>query len=150
MGKSTITLTQFKDPRLAQLFGRYATYVGGSPKDSPAILSLIAHAEASGVWRVDGGLHALPRAIEALAKARGALFHYGTEVETIAQSGGGFTVTAKDQAFTADQIVFNGDPRALNTGTPLSVMRCTGMLLTPAPARPMACTVLGISMSCIR
>jgi len=32
---------QFRDPRLRQLFGRYATYVGGSPHASPALLSLI-------------------------------------------------------------------------------------------------------------
>ena len=106
----------FKDPRLTQLFGRYATYVGGSPKDSPAILSLIAHAEAAGVWRVEGGFHALPRAIEALAQTRGALFHYGTDVEKISQDADGFAVTANGKAFTADQIVFNGDPRALCTG----------------------------------
>ncbi len=44
----------FSDPRLAQLFGRYATYVGGSPYASPAILSLIWQAEAQGVWSVEG------------------------------------------------------------------------------------------------
>ena len=41
--------SQFSDPRLRQLFGRYATYVGGSPYQSPAVLGLIWHAEA--VWR---------------------------------------------------------------------------------------------------
>ncbi|MGR3540338.1 MAG: NAD(P)-binding protein, partial [Hasllibacter sp.] len=46
---------RFRDPRLRQLFGRYATYVGGSPRLSPALLGLIYHSEASGVWRVDGG-----------------------------------------------------------------------------------------------
>lgn len=34
------------DPRLRQLFGRYATYVGGVPDQSPAVLSLIWQAEA--------------------------------------------------------------------------------------------------------
>ncbi len=38
---------QFSDPRLRQLFGRYATYVGGSPYSSPAVLSLI--------WQSGGG-----------------------------------------------------------------------------------------------
>ena len=31
--------TELEDPRLRQLFGRYATYVGGSPFQSPALLS---------------------------------------------------------------------------------------------------------------
>lgn len=107
---------QFKDPRLAQLFARYATYVGGSPKDTPAILSLIAHAEAAGVWRIEGGFHALPRAIEALAKKRGATFSYNKDVQSITKQGIAFQVSTGDKTFTADQIVFNGDPRALSTG----------------------------------
>lgn len=40
-------------------------------------------------------------------------------------------------------------PGVLKTGTPNSVMRSTGMLLTPAPARAMARHVLGTSVSCI-
>ncbi|NNE87972.1 MAG: phytoene desaturase [Silicimonas sp.] len=106
----------FKDPRLAQLFGRYATYVGGSPKGSPAILSLIAHAEAAGVWRVEGGFHTLPRAIEALATRRGASFLYGTDVQDVKKEGADFVVNTQYETFTANQIVFNGDPRALQTG----------------------------------
>jgi 1-hydroxycarotenoid 3,4-desaturase len=35
----------FRDPRLRQLFGRYATYSGSSPFRSPATLMLIAHVE---------------------------------------------------------------------------------------------------------
>jgi hypothetical protein len=39
-------------------------------------------------------------------------------------------------------------PGALNTGTPRAVIAGTGMLLTPAPARPMACTVGAIDRPC--
>ncbi|MES2550249.1 MAG: FAD-dependent oxidoreductase, partial [Pseudomonadota bacterium] len=39
----------FRDPRLRQLFGRYATYVGGRPAHTPAVLSLVWQAEAQGV-----------------------------------------------------------------------------------------------------
>ena len=107
---------QFKDPRLAQLFSRYATYVGGSPKNTPALLSLIAEAEARGVWRIEGGFYALPCAIESLAKQRGAVFEYDTDAHRIEKSGTEFTITTTHEAFTADHIVFNGDPRALRTG----------------------------------
>ena len=108
--------SQFQDPRLAQLFGRYATYVGGSPKDAPAILSLIAHAEAAGVWRVEGGFHKLPQAIEALAQKFGASFSYNADVRTIQKHSTAFTVTTQTETYSADRIVFNGDPRALTTG----------------------------------
>ncbi|MCY1009607.1 FAD-dependent oxidoreductase [Nannocystis pusilla] len=45
----------FQDPRLRQLFGRYATYYGSSPFEAPATLNLIAHVEQAGVWAPAGG-----------------------------------------------------------------------------------------------
>ena len=39
----------FSDPRLRQLFGRYATYCGSSPYQAPATLMLIADVETQGV-----------------------------------------------------------------------------------------------------
>jgi hypothetical protein len=39
-------------------------------------------------------------------------------------------------------------PGALNTGMPRRLISSTGMLFTPAPARPIAFTVSGISESC--
>ena len=44
----------FRDPRLVQLFGRYATYCGSSPWRAPATLNVVAHVEREGVWTVDG------------------------------------------------------------------------------------------------
>ncbi|MFN8841893.1 MAG: phytoene desaturase family protein [Burkholderiales bacterium] len=46
----------FHDPRLQQLFGRYATYCGASPFRAPATLVLVAQVEMDGVWSVDGGM----------------------------------------------------------------------------------------------
>ncbi|MEM6594311.1 MAG: 1-hydroxycarotenoid 3,4-desaturase CrtD [Pseudomonadota bacterium] len=108
---------QFSEPKLAQLFGRYATYVGGRPEASPAILSLIANAEARGVWSVKGGMHQLARTLEALAKARGAIFIYGQDASHIEKSADGrFTVNTTDGAQQFDRLLFNGDPRALRLG----------------------------------
>ena len=47
----------FHDPRLRQLFGRYATYCGSSPFQAPATLMLVAHVEREGVWSIEGGMH---------------------------------------------------------------------------------------------
>ena len=49
----------FRDPRLRQLFGRYATYYGSDPFTAPATLNLIAHVEQLGVWTVEGGMFEL-------------------------------------------------------------------------------------------
>ena len=40
-------------------------------------------------------------------------------------------------------------PGALNTGMPSLLSLSTGILFTPAPARPTALRLFGISMSCI-
>jgi 1-hydroxycarotenoid 3,4-desaturase len=73
----------FRDQRLRQLYGRYATYCGASPFAAPALLMLVAHVEESGVWLVRGGMHRLALALEALAKANGAVFHYGAAVAEV-------------------------------------------------------------------
>ena len=109
---------RFGDPRLRQLFGRYATYVGGSPFRSPALLGLIWHSEASGVWRVQGGMHRLARAMAALAEARGAEIRYSATAVRIERQGGGIAAVhlSDGTRLPADRVVFNGDPRALGAG----------------------------------
>lgn len=107
----------FRDAKLRQLFGRYATYVGGSPFQSPALLSLIWQAEAAGVWRVEGGMSGLATGIAGAAEKLGARFSYGTAVQRIRPANDGFEVTLQDGArINASTIVFNGDPAALHQG----------------------------------
>lgn len=107
----------FSEPKLAQLFARYATYVGGVPNCSPAILSLIWEAERRGVWHVQGGMHKLAQAIEALAQQKGATFHYDAHVTRVETAKGRIVAVHTEAGRTAvDAVVFNGDPRALATG----------------------------------
>lgn len=107
----------FTDPRLAQLFGRYATYVGGIPGQAPALLALVWEAERRGVWHVRGGMHRLAQAIERLAHQRGARFHYDTHVTRIeVQAGRTCALHTADERVEVDAVVFNGDPNALHEG----------------------------------
>ncbi len=107
----------FSEPKLAQLFGRFATYVGGSPYASPALLSLIWEAEARGVWAIEGGMHRLAQVLADLAKARGATIRTGCPVTGIEMQGGrAAAVRTGEGRFAADLVVFNGDPRALSEG----------------------------------
>ena len=78
----------FRDPRLQQLFGRYATYCGSSPFLAPATLMLVAHVEQAGVWTVKGGMHELALALAALARRKGVTFRYGEAVTEIETQGG--------------------------------------------------------------
>jgi 1-hydroxycarotenoid 3,4-desaturase len=108
----------FREPRLRQLFGRYATYVGGVPQQVPAVLALIWQAEAAGVWVVDGGMHRLAAALAALAEAGGARFRFGTRAERLGLADGRVQGVALSDGTTlrADHILHAGDPRALAEG----------------------------------
>ncbi|MEL7182474.1 MAG: FAD-dependent oxidoreductase, partial [Pseudomonadota bacterium] len=114
----------FAHPKLQQLFGRYATYVGGSPTAAPALLSLIWYAEAQGVWAVDGGMHKLAQAMATVAEKAGARIRLNTGVTAMAATGDGARLTLADGEILADKVIFNGDPKALFDGR-----------LGPAPRR---------------
>ena len=107
----------FSEPKLAQLFARYATYVGGIPSECPAILSLIWDAERRGVWHVQGGMHRLAAAIEKLARQKGVNFHYQAHVKRIETEGGRpCAVHTEKMRIPVDAVLYNGDPRALSQG----------------------------------
>jgi 1-hydroxycarotenoid 3,4-desaturase len=108
----------FRDPRLRQLFGRYATYCGASPFQAPATLMLIAEVERRGVWYVEGGMRRLADAFKTVAERSGARFQFGAEVERIIVEAGRVAgVTTRDgERFEADAVVFNGDVSALGAG----------------------------------
>jgi 1-hydroxycarotenoid 3,4-desaturase len=108
----------FRDPRLRQLFGRYATYCGSSPFRAPATLMLVAHVEQDGVWLVEGGMHRLARALADLAASRGATLRYGVEAREIAVIGGRATGVrlATGETIEADAVVVNGDAAAVAAG----------------------------------
>jgi 1-hydroxycarotenoid 3,4-desaturase len=114
----SVLTRQFSDPRLRQLFGRYATYCGSSPFLAPAMLMLVAHVEQQGVWLVDGGMIAVARMLARLAEKRGATIRCGATVSEIVVERGRATsvVLATGERISADAIVFNGDVAALGQG----------------------------------
>lgn len=114
----TVIAEHFVDPRLRQLFGRYATYCGSSPFEAPGPLMLIPHVEQSGVWRPREGMHAIAETFRRLAADRGAQFVQGCMATRI-DIGAGMAEavrTADGRVFPADAVVFNGDPMAIATG----------------------------------
>lgn len=109
---------RFRDPRLAQLFARYATYVGGRPDHSPAVLALIWRAEAAGVWAVAGGMHRLAEALAALAGRLGVRLRYGTRARRIVRQGGRVSGVQIEtgETLACAACVHAGDPAALTGG----------------------------------
>ena len=108
----------FADPRLRQLFGRYATYAGSSPFLAPATLMVIAHVEAAGVWMVEGGMARIADAMVRVAEARGARFRFGADVAEIRVDRRGATglVLRGGEVVEADAVVANADAAALGAG----------------------------------
>jgi 1-hydroxycarotenoid 3,4-desaturase len=108
----------FRDQRLRQLFGRYATYCGSSPFAAPATLMLVAHVEQEGVWYVEGGMHRLALALAALAQKRGATLRFGEAVSEIVVAGGRAVGVklAHGETLFADAVVSNADVNAIAAG----------------------------------
>ena len=111
-------LAAFRDPRLRQLFGRYATYVGGAPDRTPALLSLVWEAERRGVWRIAGGISRLAAALADAARAKGATLRFDAPVAAIDMADGRVrgAILKDGERIPADRVVFAGDPRALTLG----------------------------------
>ncbi|MCM0609582.1 MAG: phytoene desaturase [Ideonella sp. WA131b] len=124
---------EFRDERLRQLFGRYATYCGASPWGAPATLMLVAHVEQEGVWAVQGGMAALADSLARLALARGARLRYGARVQAIEHTQGQVSGVrlADGETLASDAVVFNGDASAL---APM-LQGLPGLAPRPAPPR---------------
>jgi 1-hydroxycarotenoid 3,4-desaturase len=108
----------FRDERLRQLFGRYATYCGSSPFDAPATLMLVAHVEREGVWLPEGGMQRVAEALEKLACARGVQIRYACDVREIAIRAARVrgVMLSSGEDIEADAIVLNADTAALAEG----------------------------------
>jgi 1-hydroxycarotenoid 3,4-desaturase len=105
----------FRDPRLRQLFGRYATYCGSSPFLAPATLMLVAHVEQEGVWFVEGGMQKLAQALAHVASRAGATLHFAAGVRKVLVRGGracGLELE-NGERFEADAVILNADPAAI-------------------------------------
>lgn len=110
--------SHFSDPRLVQLFGRYATYTGASPFLAPATLMLIAHVELDGVWLVKGGMRQLAMALKGACEAKGVTIRTGAKVDSIEVERGkarGVTLGSGER-LDADAIILNADAGALGQG----------------------------------
>jgi 1-hydroxycarotenoid 3,4-desaturase len=111
----------FSDPRLRQLFGRYATYCGASPWLAPATLMLIAQVEMDGVWTVGGGMRSIVNALQKLCIARGVQFHFNAQVSSLVIKENNvravrFSCNGQTDEIAANNIVFNGDIAAVAEG----------------------------------
>ncbi len=101
----------FTNPKLTQLFNRYATYNGSDPYRAPGTLTVIPTLEYRwGTFFPKGGMHSISKSLYQLARDMGVIFHFNEKVETIATAGGAASglITAKGQ-YPFDTVVSNMD-----------------------------------------
>lgn len=73
-----------KDERTQKIFSFQAMYAGVSPQQALAIYAVIAYMDSiNGVFFPKGGMHALPRAMAAVAEKHGVEIKYGFEVDKL-------------------------------------------------------------------
>jgi 1-hydroxycarotenoid 3,4-desaturase len=110
----------FHDPRLRQLFARYATYCGSSPYQAPATLMLAAHVERQGVWIIEGGMHALATSLADCATTLGARFRYNADVRYVTTAHGRVSGVrlggGGGEQLDADAVIVTADVGAVSSG----------------------------------
>lgn len=101
----------FKNPKLVQLFNRYATYNGSSPYKTPGIMSMIPHLEMHyGTFFPKGGMHQISSSLYKLALEQGVDFKFNEAAEEIiVQNKKAVGVQSKTALYNADLVVSNMD-----------------------------------------
>jgi phytoene desaturase len=113
----------FRDPRLQQFVGRFATYTGASPYQASAAFALIPHLErVEGVHHVEGGLGALVTALDAAVRRLGVDIRLGTR-GAWRQSGASWRAGPPGDEVPVDAVVVNADPLGASgvSGGPLAM-----------------------------
>lgn len=106
-----------KDERLRKIMEFMVVFLGGAPKNIPALYGLLNWTDfGQGIWYPHGGFGAVARAFERLAQAQGVTFHYRAEVERIVTDDKhvtGIVVGGETQEFHA--VVANADYHHVET-----------------------------------
>jgi len=76
--------SRFKDGRSRKILEYTMVFLGGSPKNTPALYSIMSHVDMTlGVFYPLGGIGRLAKAMEGLARSQGAQFEFSQPVERI-------------------------------------------------------------------
>jgi phytoene desaturase len=102
----------FRDERTRRIFSFQAMYAGLAPHDALALYAVIAYLDAvAGVYFPRGGIHAVPRALAAVAEKYGVTIHYDTPVRAVEVRNGrarGVRIDGGDLV-PGDVVVLNPD-----------------------------------------
>jgi 1-hydroxy-2-isopentenylcarotenoid 3,4-desaturase len=100
----------FDHPKLQQIMQYTLVFLGGSPKNTPAIYNLMSHVDFNlGVYYPEGGLGGVVDGIVELGEELGVEFRTDREVTGITGHKGDFLVHGGEEATAADLVVSDAD-----------------------------------------
>lgn len=101
----------FKHPKLIELMEFPILFLGATPKNTPALYSLMNYADvALGTWYPMGGMYSVVEGMLRLAQEQGVEVVYGAEVEKIdVQAGKAHSVHTAAQSYAADVVIAGAD-----------------------------------------
>jgi phytoene desaturase len=101
----------FTSDRARKILEYSIVFLGGSPKNTPAIYSLMSHVNYNlGVWFPMGGIAAVVSSIEKIGRDLGVEYIYDCEVSKVNVADGiAKEVVTNKGNFSADLVVMNGD-----------------------------------------
>ncbi|GHB78278.1 phytoene desaturase [Persicitalea jodogahamensis] len=108
---SAANASRFSDPRVVQLFNRYATYNGSDPYQTPATMNIIPHLEYNiGAFFPKGGMVSITESLVKLAEDLGVTFHYTSKVEKLLTTSNRISgVTVNGRNLDYDLVISNMD-----------------------------------------
>ncbi len=99
----------FKNERLLQIMEFPILFLGATPKDTPALYSLMNYADiALGTWYPMGGMHEIIKGMVTLAKEKGVKIHLGEAVRQIEIEGNSAKKVKTDLSEYQADIVIGG------------------------------------------
>jgi diapolycopene oxygenase len=101
----------FENPKLVQLFDRFATYNGSNPYETSGMMTLIQHLEQHyGTFIPEGGMHQITLSLFKLAERLGVQFYFNTTAEQILTTKNKVQgVRVGEKIFAAELVVSNMD-----------------------------------------
>lgn len=101
----------FQSEELKKILSYTVAFLGGSPANTPALYSLMAHVDFNlGVWYPMGGLYEVSKALEKIAKEKGATFFYHSPVgKILVEAGKAVGVQVGKKKYLADVVISNAD-----------------------------------------
>lgn len=90
-----VNCKKLKNPKLVQIFDRYATYNGSSPYKASGILSMIPHLEQNiGTFFPKKGMRSIVEGLYQLAQEVGVEFELGTKIQKVEKIKGVYQIEA--------------------------------------------------------